>query len=345
MCNIAGYVGAKRAAPILIEMMRREEGFDAGYYTGIATIHEGKIYYRKLAGDLDDLLGETDALDLPGNIGILHSRTPSGGPDAWSHPFVSAGKFENEPKIAYVANGYSGIFASRDPEYNALADKLVDDGYELSSAIDFPDATYNKISNGKSVHMSDIMCALIAKEEDGGAAPSEAMENAFCEMPGEIVGLMLSLARPDAIVWAKVNRPMFLAFAEHGAYLATTPIAHLDDASDPINLPEMSSGYVTASGFSAEKFKNPPAKLNLANANTIGELYTLVSERLAEECEYKDLSFFHLFKKEGTLHAYQSALYYVLSTLYKEGKLEYRRVRIEGATEGRHATKFLLKLK
>ena len=75
MCNIAGYVGERRAAPILIEMLRREEGIDAGFYTGIATLHEGKIHYRKLTGNLDDLLRETDAIDLPGNIGIIHSRT------------------------------------------------------------------------------------------------------------------------------------------------------------------------------------------------------------------------------------------------------------------------------
>lgn len=28
MCNIAGYVGERRAAPILIDMLRREEGLE-----------------------------------------------------------------------------------------------------------------------------------------------------------------------------------------------------------------------------------------------------------------------------------------------------------------------------
>ena len=65
MCNIAGYVGKKAAAPILIEMLRRQEGIDAGYYTGIATVHEGKIHYRKLCGDLNSLLKNTDAASLP----------------------------------------------------------------------------------------------------------------------------------------------------------------------------------------------------------------------------------------------------------------------------------------
>ena len=105
MCNIAGYVGngKKEAAPILLEMLRAQEGYAGGYYTGIATIHEGKMYYAKLTGDVQRLIDETDAASLPGSIGIIHSRSKSGGSDEWAHPFV--GSRDGEAKIAYVANG------------------------------------------------------------------------------------------------------------------------------------------------------------------------------------------------------------------------------------------------
>ena len=89
MCNMAGYVGEFRAAPILIEMMKREEGIQGGFQTGIATYHEGKIYYAKITGDTDRLTAMTNAASLPGNIGIMHSRSNSGGLDEWAHPFVS----------------------------------------------------------------------------------------------------------------------------------------------------------------------------------------------------------------------------------------------------------------
>ena len=36
MCNIAGYVGAHEAAPILIEMIRVQEGLNGGFFTGLA---------------------------------------------------------------------------------------------------------------------------------------------------------------------------------------------------------------------------------------------------------------------------------------------------------------------
>ncbi len=42
MCNIAGYIGNKQAAPILLEMLRKQQSFDGGFSVGIATIHEGK---------------------------------------------------------------------------------------------------------------------------------------------------------------------------------------------------------------------------------------------------------------------------------------------------------------
>ena len=71
MCIIAGYSGNRRAAPILIDMLKKTEYIDGGLSTGIATIHEGKLYMRKVVGDVDTLLAETDALDLPGTTGIF----------------------------------------------------------------------------------------------------------------------------------------------------------------------------------------------------------------------------------------------------------------------------------
>ena len=58
MCNIAGYSGSRQAAPILLEMLRRQQYYDSEQSTGVATIHEGKLYYRKLVGDVDHLIRE-----------------------------------------------------------------------------------------------------------------------------------------------------------------------------------------------------------------------------------------------------------------------------------------------
>ena len=351
MCNIAGYVGERQAAPILIEMLRREEGIDAGFYTGIATLHEGKIYYRKVVGDLDTLLRETDAASLPGNIGIIHSRTPSGGPREWSHPFVSAGKFGTEPSVAYVANGGSGIFKSRDPEYNLLAEKLIGEGYKMDSEIELDDGIYNRLSNGKMVHMSDVMCALIAKEIDLGHYPSDAMENAFSAMPGDIVGLLLSLKAPDRIFWSKISRPMNLSYASHGAYLSTTTIAFPEDAlTAPVKLPVLSAGYVTKDSFEAKKFKNPPTEVAGADLAILHKIYSK-AESLLSDGKARHINEINAISKEflpvltDKQTAYTQASYEVLEALYRDGKLEIVKENVPGARENETAPRFKFKLK
>jgi len=158
MCNIAGYVGSDRAAPALIEMMSRQEGWAGGYYTGIATIHEGKLHMRKVVGDLGQLLRHTDAATLPGTIGILHSRSASGGDREWAHPFVTA-----DGTLAYVANGYLGSFA-KTTDVNAVAARLRGAGYTFRSHTRSQVGSYPALADGSCMHFSDLMCGLIHYE-------------------------------------------------------------------------------------------------------------------------------------------------------------------------------------
>ena len=211
MCNIAGYAGNRPAAPILIDMLLREEGFDSGYYSGIATICDGKIYHTKLIGDMKTLLENTDAATLPGNVGFIHGRSgPVSGDGRWAHPFTT--NKNGTDKIAYIANGSIGFAANRRKEYGELADRLLSDGYDLPSRQVFSGDVYNKLSDGTTAHMSDVMCQLIARHMDLGKDAQYALEDAFCEMPSEIVGLLLALDSPDKIFFSRINQPMFASF-------------------------------------------------------------------------------------------------------------------------------------
>ena len=88
MCNIAGYAGSRRAAPILLEMIRRQQPYDGDTAVGIATIHEGKIHYRKFWGTAEDFMKETDVLSLPGTIGIIHTHPGQNPNYEFHHPFL-----------------------------------------------------------------------------------------------------------------------------------------------------------------------------------------------------------------------------------------------------------------
>ena len=125
MCNIAGYVGERDAAPILLDMMSRETGYGGGYYTGIATLADGRLHWDKVLGDLDLLQKALKGKKLPGHVGIIHSRSNSGGDREWAHPFVS-----NDETLAYVdslrKNMPAGGMRSRIPLKNAASSILPD---------------------------------------------------------------------------------------------------------------------------------------------------------------------------------------------------------------------------
>lgn len=345
MCNIAGYVGTEPAAPILIEMMRRQEGLNAGYYTGIATLHEGKIYYAKLTGDMEHLLEKTDAAHFPGNIGIIHSRTKSGGGDEWAHPFVGKNA-AGEVMTAYVANGSAGCFSGRTPEYNALAEQLIAAGYPMNARLRLEEDRYQKLSDGTSVHMSDIMCQLILRNMDQGMAGAAAMESAFCEMPGEIVGLMLSLKETDRISWARINAPMQVGFSSHGAYLASAALGFLEDAGEPVILPACFSGSVYRNRVEINPFAEAPVKVAVLDACVRAEAYRVICEELkAGPKTFPELA--KMIKPLfGEAESYPNYLagYEVIYSLQKQGVLQISQKRVPGVFEGLKAPLFELSL-
>ena len=323
MCNIAGYVGTKPAAPILIDMMRKQEGLDAGVYTGIATIHEGKIFCEKVAGPLDVLLKETDAAKLPGTIGIIHSRTPGlrDKSKEWSHPFTC--EKDGEIKIACVENGTIGCCKPRRDQYIPFAEELLSDGYELKSGVP-ADGHYMELSTGKRVHMSDVFTQLISRRILNGMNTVDALEESCCQMPQEIVALLLSVTEPDAISWGRMNFPMHLGYAEDGSYLATAPQCFPDEVGEPILLPIMSSGLIYKDRFTSKAFKKHPFTVAPFSARVRAEAYEACCAALREgKKTVPDLGMIcePLFESADSTQR-GAALYSVLYEIHKQGKLK-----------------------
>lgn len=334
MCNIAGYVGSRPAAPVLIDMIKAQEGFNAGFYTGIATMHEGKIYYAKLSGDTDRLLSMTEAAKLPGNIGIIHSRTRSGGGDGWAHPFVS---YKNEKvDTAYVANGSAGIFKTRIGEAAMIAKDLENDGYLLNCKLwGVKNPSYPVLDDGACLHMSDIMCQLFQRNMDKCQDAVEAVSRAYCQFPGEIVGLLLNLSVPNAIVWSRISKPMFVGFSAHGACLSSCAIAFPKDFGEPRLLPACSAGCVYADHYTEAAYKDPPARVAEIDDN----IYKSASEVIIGALSEGEKRFSDLLKLVRPLDQWQKdadclpdtpLVYDILYKLYKEQKLKMHNVSVEG---------------
>lgn len=125
MCGIIGYIGTKKAKPILINGLLRLEyrGYDSA---GIATIENDGIKVVKEKGRIANLNSIEEINTLEGTIGIGHTRWATHGkPSAEnSHPH-----YDNTNTFAVVHNGII-------ENYHELRKFLEDKGYTFLSDTD-----------------------------------------------------------------------------------------------------------------------------------------------------------------------------------------------------------------
>ena len=99
MCGIVGVIGARPAAPLLLEALRRLEyrGYDSA---GIATLVDGQIDRRRASGKLINLTALLDRDGLAGTTGIGHTRWATHGAptETNAHPHSTS-------RVAIVHNG------------------------------------------------------------------------------------------------------------------------------------------------------------------------------------------------------------------------------------------------
>lgn len=246
MCNIAGYIGNKPAAPILIEMLRKQEWLDGGLSTGIATIHNGVLYHAKVIGGVDELIKQTDALSFPGNIGIIHSR-PDGNLYEYAHPFVS-----KNDSMAFVENGNCCRDEESVRKRNAVTDLLSENGVRFKSAYRFERSSYPKMQNGEYVAYGEVIAHYVAYLKDKtGDSYEKIMADVHSEMFSDVVGVMINTDCPENIFVTRISRPMNIMIADGESYIATSQLGfpELENVDYIGSLPQMCSSVVTKGGF------------------------------------------------------------------------------------------------
>ena len=125
MCGIVGYIGTKKASPILINGLLRLEyrGYDSA---GISTIENSGLSVMKDKGRVKNLYNLDGINDLEGTIGIAHTRWATHGKPSKenSHPHM-----DNSKTFSVVHNGII-------ENYNELRDFLTKNGYTFYSQTD-----------------------------------------------------------------------------------------------------------------------------------------------------------------------------------------------------------------
>ena len=134
MCGIVGYVGKQKAAPFILEGLKRLEyrGYDS---TGVAVLQGGAFTVTKKIGRVANLEKEIARSPLNGTFGMGHTRwaTHGGVTDANAHPHISS-----DGKIALIHNGVIENYAS-------IKKFLLTKGYTFKSETD-----------------TEVLCNLIA---------------------------------------------------------------------------------------------------------------------------------------------------------------------------------------
>ena len=125
MCGIVGYIGNKKATPILINGLLRLEyrGYDSA---GISTIEKDGLSIMKDKGRVKNLNNLPGIDDLEGTIGIAHTRWATHGKPSKenSHPHM-----DNSKTFSVVHNGII-------ENYNELRKLLINNGYTFYSQTD-----------------------------------------------------------------------------------------------------------------------------------------------------------------------------------------------------------------
>lgn len=125
MCGIVGYIGNRKAIPVLINGLSKLEyrGYDSA---GVAVNDGGKLRVTKCKGRLSNLEEKLKSDDIDGVMGIGHTRWATHGEpnDVNSHPHIS-----QSGEIAVVHNGII-------ENYMQIKDFLISKGYKFRSETD-----------------------------------------------------------------------------------------------------------------------------------------------------------------------------------------------------------------
>lgn len=207
MCGIVGYVGAKPAAPILVDGLARLEyrGYDSA---GVAVLgpseirlHRDAVRVRELEAGLPKRFG--------GKTGIGHTRWATHGVPSQrnAHPQLSA-----DGRVAVVHNGIIDNAAQLRAELQA-------DGVELTSDTD-----------------TEVLAHLIARSSE--STLEQAVLAALDRIEGTYGIAVLDQAHPDRIVVARNGSPIILGLGDREMHVAsdtaalvryTKQVVHLDD--------------------------------------------------------------------------------------------------------------------
>ena len=194
MCGIIAYIGRQPALQILLRGLRRLEyrGYDSA---GVAILNNGILSRIRAVGKIDALSEKLKDQELPGTIGIAHTRwaTHGGVTETNAHPHGAL-----NGKLMIVHNGII-------ENYRELKNQLP--GVVFVSQTD-----------------TEVLGHLIGKYYTGDLR--QAVETALVQVRGTYGLVVVHADHPDTLVAARMGSPLVIGVGDNEHYIASdaTPI-------------------------------------------------------------------------------------------------------------------------
>lgn len=191
MCGIVGYIGDKKAVPVLVEGLQKLEyrGYDSA---GVAVYDKGSIEIRKYKGRLSILEEHLKKESLDGSLGIGHTRWATHGEpsDVNSHPHSNC-----SGDIAVVHNGII-------ENYMSIKKMLMENGYVFKSETD-----------------TEVLAHYLDYFYKGDLI--EAVRRVLEKIRGSYAFAVISKKEPDKIICVRRENPLIVGVGKGENFIAS----------------------------------------------------------------------------------------------------------------------------
>jgi glucosamine--fructose-6-phosphate aminotransferase (isomerizing) len=202
MCGIIGYVGPRRAKPLLIHGLERLEyrGYDSA---GLAMVEDEGLDYLRAVGNLKHLKQVAKRNGSLSSTGLGHTRWATHGKvsEQNAHPLTGC----DERKVAVVLNGIVENFRE-------LRASLEQKGHEFTTETD-----------------AEVVVHLVEEHYDGNL--TEAVKATYNELEGHFAFVIVHKDHPEELVGARVQCPLIVGVGEGEMFLASAAAAFLRETN------------------------------------------------------------------------------------------------------------------
>ncbi len=229
MCGIFGCVLKDgKVAPLIHGGLKRLEyrGYDS---VGFATIDSGVLHVRKDSGKIDDVVDRLQMTEMPGSIGVGHTRWATHGAPMMvnAHPHTDC-----EGRVAVVHNGVIENFLE-------LKEELINKGHNFASRTD-----------------TEVIAHLIEEEMRGDIELGEAVLKSLRHLEGSYAVAVISPSDPGRVYCARNESPLVVGVSEQGTFCASDVPAMLPYTNRVVYLRNGEFATLGREGFEIKRIQD-----------------------------------------------------------------------------------------